>query len=266
MSRTFNFRWNYLKPITMYLVDDGLCPFPDEAEIQLRHQCDYISYVTFGNIPLVYGGRVDSYPGFYNLENQSLYTRFVDEENDYWAHAYTRTSDGTTAVGGRINYTKNKVITPDRFAGISPHELCHILRFKHAPFDSMMQNNPYLEYQLQALFQVEDFRTLELTCGPVRMIPSVNPVSQIIRIPSIQIAPGIYNDVILFCEKDDNGWRMHTTPQHCKQVFIADNTSFIQDNKLHFPLRFEQRTIQVTADIHHTNSRTEFVNVRLEKA
>jgi len=259
VSNLLNFKWDLSKPIYLYLAD---CPWPDEVEIQLAHQCDYINYITYGRIDLRYGGRVDRVPEIPDIK--ALYCKFIETaDNNVAAWAWPKLIPGGKIIGGVNFYRMDKVKSIEEFAGISVHELLHLLRFAHVPYNSVM-TYPYLPFNQQALLHIKDFETLDKIAGIVcRRVPAVyfweNKAR--IRIPSIQIAENVYKSVILEVTQGDD-ITMYAAPETVLDVVRRDKTSYIDNNVLHFPLRHQGTSYQVSAEIVETNDRFEFVNVQ----
>ena len=262
--------WPRNQPLDLFLVDDGQIPFdPHLAAIQMEHVADFLRFISGGAIKIHFQGLVQSV-NYHSIKDGNVYVQFRSEESNRWANAIPKPYAGSPPEGGIIYFRPEKVDTAGKFAGMFVHELFHILGAAHVETDSIMQTGPYLDYGFQGLLQLQDFETLyKIFLKWPMEYPSYwddgkeDPDRCVIYLPRINWY-GAHKAVRIYGEFNGK-WGLYTGRLHMKDVAPGPALSFIQNDKIHFPLRFRGTSLNVEADIVHTNSRTEFVNVKLEQ-
>ncbi len=261
-DRFFNARWDPDLSIVLKVIDNGLCPFDlNLVANQCRHQADLLEFLT---------RRTCRYGGIVKQEVEeagTVYVKYVPEVKDnYWAWANINFTDDSPAkiVGGTLEFDKNRVNAPDRFAGIFPHEFGHNLGFQHwNQQPSIMNNQPYRRHVHQGMWMPFDLKSLGqlFYAGLVPMWPTAfdyGDLSQqkcMILIPQIQWRPGEYAMVYLDGLQYDGVWELRTTAEQIIPLpyYVGQPKAKIENDVLTIPLRYMEQSIVITAVLREYN-------------
>lgn len=268
----FNFYFAFGVPITFQMVDDGKCPFDLElAKRQVLHSCEYLN-AAVGYPVLRMGEDVSEYPGYWEAQKNEepiIYVRYVDEieDSNFWAWCKPILKHGTQFKSACLSYRNDKVDTPEKFAGIHPHELGHALRLAHTPSNSIMQNQPYLDYVSQSMWQLNDLKRL----GAREYIAScydygdADPDNCMIHIQAVEIEPGYYVSMYLNGNRLVGPWILTADPRWFRQEQPDPNkvTATIIGDRIQFPIVYMGARLDIHARIEKTNSLWEFVDLEI---